>query len=505
MPSRHVVASVEAVSDRFVAFHGLDVPSVGAEILLDDAGPSGAFGEVTPILRIDGGRPRRPLRAKVMFEDHASELVRRIRALIDALEREPVGEWADSVLALSYCVLGVTDLAGVRRTMTLMIDLGALEYGACPFCDDDNPDAHLDYLDDVPEPTRHELALRFAERAAVLERIGYVHADINAQNVMMRVDAPADVQIIDLDSGALPAEGIPAPLSAGKVALIAPELAAAARAARRTMADPTLVSASTDLWNVGVLMAQILCGIEPLFFLSGNGPREIEAYARDPVGWPEVDPASGLLSDDPSVRSAYDTARASLFDPLPAAPRTLIRALFAAGLDGGRRPHADAWHAALRTVGDPPRITVFAVDETYVLEGSDVEVTWDAADATYVVISPDVGRRVARGSERVVVERSMRFTCTAVNAYGESTALAAIVRVLEVPHVRHLDVPRPPALNLAVEITLPVPGDGHDVPGPPALSGFFGGTGFRSRQTSTTPMPGPPSVLSLLPPAPRLT
>ena len=214
-----------------------------------------------------------------------------------------------------------------------------------------------------------------------------------------------DVQIIDLDAGVIATTGSERPLTAGKPDdCMPPEVKRGNPAAP---VDLSRYSPAAARWSVASLIGYLLFGAHPAFFLRSISPEAIAEYAAGSARWPEVDPSSPLFTTLEHNRRAYDWLREQLH-ALPEAIRGLFAQLFAAGLDAERRPAAADWVPALAGLREPPAIDRFEVDETYVVEGSEVTVSWSTRNADRIELVGH-GLQPLEGELRLVLERASVF------------------------------------------------------------------------------------------------
>jgi hypothetical protein len=439
--------STDAVSYTFAREHGILLPQLGGAIALGTPVASGAFGDVTEVAALDGRPPFRPLVVKLYAPDTLAsvgghvEIARRLGDLFGALDERGGANWHEAMLALPFW-FGRVDSDGGPRSAALMLDLRALGYEPSPFTGGGGG-----RYASLGARERNELALRFAERAALLEDISFVHGDLNVDNVLVHFDS-LDVQIIDYDSGAVVTIGSERPLTPGKPDdCMPPEVK---NAGVGLAADPSRLTAVAERWSIGSLVGYFLIGAHPGFFLRSISAATIEAYAATAPGWPEIDRASPLFTDLPVNRAAYDDMLGSLA-AMPAGAAQRFRALFAAGLAGALRPSAADWVAVLDALRVPPVIDELIVFPTFIPQGSEVELMWASAGATHVDISGH-GLQPASGSLRLPVDASTRFVVTAVNPYGRTTVESDLVRVMPLPRIESVPLPTFPGLALDLSI-----------------------------------------------------
>ena len=127
------------------------------------------------------------------------------------------------------------------------------------------------------------------------------------------------------------------------------------------------------------------------------------------------------------------------------------------------------------------------VSDTLVVEGTKIVLSWEAQDADHVE-SPMLGTLAPTGSMPVIVERSVHFTLTAINRYGPSASRSSeVVRVIPLPRIETIPIPRPPNLaltaNIAVQAPPPIAPPRFELPRVPV----------RPPALPATPAPGSPA------------
>lgn len=454
-----ILTQTEAASRPFALYHGADLPAAPVRLEIGAQFSAGAFGSLHSATALDGRPPVTPLVAK-LFDAHAfgkhgmSPVVDSLRDLHDALGRHSQPDWPDGIRALPYAVYRARH-DGQDTLVALMLDLRAMGYAPAPFTDSQRLQTYMG----LPLEDRIGLATSLSERVGLLEAIGFVHGDLNAENLLMDV-ASGDVQIIDFDSGILVKRGDERPRTPGKQNDCMPPEVKGTGSGPLFEIDKFVPEA--ERWAVGSLMGYCLFAFHPGFFLRVISRAVIAEYAQQGGPWPRIDQQGPLFTDIPENVDAYRVLLPEMLS-LPQPVQDAFGAFFDAGLTGSRRPRAADWRAALTSLTVPPTIDRFEVDETVAYEGMAVNLTWRVANAREVVIDGH-GKQPASGLLRLVATSSSAFTIRAVNGYGESVAYTEPLRVMPVPTLQFVPVPSAPALSF--ETRIPVvgvgPADGTD-------------------------------------------
>jgi hypothetical protein len=281
------------------------------------------------------------------------------------------------------------------------------------------------------------------------EELGVVFGDVNAKNVLFRLDVEPMTMFVDCDAVRI----------AGSAAVVAQ-----LNAPDWEPPEGGPLSRATDLYKLGLLVLRCLV------------PGHLGSLNRDPATAAQVLDATGM--------------------------DLLLRAL---GSDSRERPTAAEWHRHLcRELGqsvDPPRLSTVGLDRTVVAAGEPLLVRWTAEDATTVeVLAPGadpvrVDGKSGSGSVRVYPTRSGRLEISAHNALGSDRASAGPIAVVGLPTTQTLPVPVPsltwPDLHLGagapVELP-PLPMVRDDIAIPLAAQAFAS----PSAQPSLAAPPPPP-------------
>lgn len=131
---------------------------------------------------------------------------------------------------------------------------------------------------------------------------------------------------------------------------------------------------------------------------------------------------------------------------------------------------AGAWAMSLAATTGPPEFEAVTVSEELVVEGATVTIAWHAQNATAVELET-VGRRGAVGQADVVVTATRAFRLTAINPFGRSERLSAVVRVVPLPGLPALDFPPAPVPPFQALTRAPLGGPSEPVrPAPRPVS-----------------------------------
>jgi hypothetical protein len=423
---------------RFAREHRISMPRKGDTIVLDAERGSGGFGAIHPVR--DGVRGRGPaLVVKVPSED-CTWLGSAVGDLHRALSARPTREWAGLLLGVPF-VVAEAEIEGEITEVTFMLDLFALGYRELRDGELSSPDYQR-----LPAYRHVEYANAFARAAAFLESIGFLHGDLNEPNLLLNEES-LDLQLVDLDSGAIVVNGDERARVQGKPLhpdAIPPE---AMRPGAEQSVDKTVWDLAAERWSVGYLFGYLIYGVPPSFFLEYSSSKTIDAYSRA-GDWPGIGLDDQLFK--PGAEAAYEYWRPFLEDAPGRVTETFVQ-FFHAGTNGDLRPTAQDWGDALAPARRPPRFVSVGVDPTATPEGSDVTLTWETEGAEYVE-HPALGRLEPSGEATMVAGVSGRQQLTAVNHYGRTEELTEALRVLPLPRLTWIPLPGFPGLDLRARI-----------------------------------------------------
>jgi serine/threonine protein kinase len=439
-------------SAPFAHAHNVPLIAAGAQFSLGSTRGAGKFGSVC------GAEPDLPepneaeLVAKVFHPEAVAEveedvLVERVVRLQAALEPRPETDWPDRILGLPFA-LATTEVDGQRRLVAFMLDLQDLGYETVDLYDHRSADLHRRR----PLHERVEFAIHFTRGYRLLEEIGFLHGDLNPENLMFN-PASLDVQIIDLDAGVVLERGDETPLVAGKPGdCMPPEIKQTTPGLPPV--DIKKYTAGAERWSTGSLVGLILYGLHPGFFLRAISSPAIEAYAGQGP-WPAIEEDSPEFTSHPPNRQAYEQIKPA-FEAAPGECREAFARFFSAGIDGMQRPSARDWTRALSAARRPPSFKFLTAEPPVAPEGTEVVLSWATEDADRVE-SPVLGVLPANGTATILADQTRRHALTAINFYGETEQATDVVRVVPLPRIDSIPLSGFPGLNLKTTFSTPNP------------------------------------------------
>ena len=381
MASEVIIAHVEAASAAFSQHHQVDVPQDGARLRLGDDVGHGAFGTVYPVESIDGRPPSQQILAKVFGTTQMAggggpaSTIAKTHDLHLALESSGVPAWPDAILGLPYCLFRGS-VQGKPTLVALMLDLRARGYTPAPFTEQDE----LKNYNRRPQQDRIDIAVRLCERLRLLEDIGFVHGDLNSDNLLFNL-RDRDVQVIDFDSGVVLKTGNERPDTAGKTDDCMPPEVKGAGTGQQVYLD--VFTPEAERWSTGSLIGYCLLGFHPGFFLRAISKTVVDGYARAHETWPEIHVDGPLFTKLRDNQRHYGALRDRCLQ-LPRQVRERFAEFFNAGIDGSRRPTAAQWRDTLTILTRPPEIDRFTISEPTVFQGMVVELAWATTGSQHI-------------------------------------------------------------------------------------------------------------------------
>ena len=416
--------------------------SFGARLEYDDAGiGAGGFGEVYPVVRVDGRPPAVPLVVK-FFHPDGSGLHARCLATVQALQRRLAAKdnelrRSGSSLFQRYPALIAApqfSFAGTRGNDRVMgycsRDLRAA--GMENFGKLLEDPVRLDQLQVTPMPAKLVMAAQLVEAFEFLNaHIHYIHADLKADNLFVDLRQPA-CAVIDLDSGALARDQNDQPTTPGTLQeWLAPEIFRQLRELRPG-ANEVRVNLFSDVWSVTMAVHYLLFGFHPYFFLCELSDRSIKEYLHS-YNWPEAGDRCSFFRRE--YRDQHRQYVDFLKREIPPGILNLFRVTFNEGyLDPERRATYGQWTIALGAVRrQAPRIVFFRASRTEIRDQQPVQLEWSVTGARRVEIQPGIGDVTALQHVKVLPRNDTTFTLTATSWFGAVTRQNITIRVVKIP------------------------------------------------------------------------
>ncbi|MFL5386154.1 MAG: hypothetical protein ACJ8GN_26865 [Longimicrobiaceae bacterium] len=460
----HTITGITSLSSGFTPEY-LNVRTLELEGPVFDGG---AFGDVYDLVAVNGAPPPTSQIVKVLRDNgfdsarQGFETIEKLQRKIldDTLGRKAAGKPPIQRLPALRALPQFSFRGQMGRDPVFGYSADRLDTaGYLPLSHildpEEDPEPRERYVSELTLEDRMLLAYELAEGVEALQRLSYIHADINPPNLFVNI-AECHVALIDFDSGAVTDAPGETPTTFGKKMdgeWVAPEIMDQILTHR---GGPIVVRVDrfTDDWavTVGIHYLLFLCG--PFFGLQRSTPRNIRDYVTR-FGWPAFDAADPLFM--PEVEENHESYMEMLGDlPAPVLAR-MSGALNSGAADPRKRALPYQWMADLGTVQEALEIILFQVEPETALEGRPVRLTWRVAGARWVSIDNGIGEVDETGTCEVVTAGSGSYTLTARARAGATLSETASVRVVPFPVIRSLSVPAPELSHTVVIRGMRVP------------------------------------------------
>ncbi|MEA2604067.1 MAG: hypothetical protein QOF89_5059 [Acidobacteriota bacterium] len=437
---------------------------------------SGSFGAVYECVSINGASPSSPQVIKILRDngfDSAGKGFRTIRKLQKKIvennkqrsaAKQPRLESLPALQALpQFSFLGEMDNRQVLGYAANHLDVG--DY--IPFDTILEEEDHRDSYSTLSMEDRIVLATELVEGFQALAEMSFIHADVNAPNLLVNI-RDCHLAIIDYDSGAVMDDQDDKPSTFGKNDdWLAPEI----RDQMRPQAGQVItvkVDLFTDTWSVFVGIHHLLFLFHPLFFLNVLTSNSVKSYLKD-NRWPHI------TTDHPLFEKQQEILYRYYCEDLNDLPEELQKR-FAVTINQGflvpsQRTSYQQWRWTLRAALRGPEIAYFIADYESVVTGMPARLSWSVSGAHRMLIDNGIGKVDPEGSLELFPTETRRYTLTAQARLGEPVSRCVVIRVWPVPVLSSLQVPTcqiqqrvtlraprtpPPQIHLPVKLNLGV-------------------------------------------------
>ena len=218
----------------------------------------------------------------------------------------------------------------------------------------------------LPEKEAVRIILQVADVLAAAQRFGMVHRDLKPENIMLT--AEGTVKLLDLGiakiAGGIDSLKTTAKSVFGTPAYISPEQAA----------DSSTVDTRADVYSLGVILFELLCGHRPY---AGNSPSEVLQQLLDPSPIPDVRTFNDKVS--PKISAVLSLMCAKKREDRLASPKDVIDTFARLGY---ARPSSETEFAADEDAASagmvqdfiPDLATQSRTEEDFTLETQDRDV-----------------------------------------------------------------------------------------------------------------------------------
>jgi serine/threonine protein kinase len=409
----------------------------------------GGFGANYPCLSLNGAPSPLPLLIKILKDDgkgslaHARQTVRELMARLKVLDTKRRRSGASPLFQVP-ALLAVPQFwfEGQWNGQTVCgygaVRLDTLGYRPFDRFTDGDP-ARTRLYRTTPTKHRFRMAADFAEGMHLLSEVGFLHGDLNPENLFIHLK-DGHLAIIDFDSGGI--DGQPGTWGKPTSDWIAPEIIAALAAGNLR----PKVTPESDAWSLGIGIHYLICLFHPLAYLKDLGGQTLSAYFQR-ERWPN------LRSGSPLAHPINGRGLPRYIHALTHLPRPAYNLfdefLNAGTLNPANRPVPLLWQQAFQGQIRPPTIQFFTADHPVILPGQAVTLAWWVDNAAQVELV-GVGDVIGTSQLSLAPSKATNFTLIARGIGGETRRTVA-VNVIQPPEV----IPALPSPSLSLSTGLP--------------------------------------------------
>jgi serine/threonine protein kinase len=427
--------------------------NVHTMVLEEPALGSGSFGDVYVCTSINGASPPLPQAVKILHDDGTDkhqrgfETIQKLQQQIRetnvrrAAAGQPGLESMPALRALpQFSFLGEMDGREVLGYSATLLD--TKDY--IPFDKIVGMQAQPELLEcffTLSTDERIILAAEMTEGGKALTEMSFIHADINAPNLLIDIEH-CHLAIIDYDSGAVMDDR---PTTFGKRDLwLAPELHE-----RMAQQDTAEADTFTDRWSVFIGIHHLLFLGHPLFFFNDYISRQSVSAYLDRYRWPHITTDDPLFN--PNIGSAYEDYLFALTDLPTPLQKELSTTMNDGFLDPAMRTSYQQWASVLRAAIRGPEIAEFSADWPSIFAGMSTRLSWSVSGAYKVFLDHGIGEVDPNGQVEVSPTETRIYTLTALTRQGESVTKCLTVRLWPLPELRAISVP---SCNVDLRVSL---------------------------------------------------
>ncbi len=397
---------------------------------------SGSFGDVYVCDSVNGSPAPLPQVVKIL-RDNGTDGCRRGFDTIRKLQQQIIENNAQRIAARRPRLESLPALRALPQFSFLgeMNGRQVLGYSATRL--DTEGYVSFDKIVEEPELRDHYLTLTFgesmllaaemAEGFQALSEMSFVHADINAPNLLVDIER-CHIAIIDYDSGAVKDD---LPTTRGKQGdWMAPEI---------NEGITTKIDHLTDRWAIFVSIHYLLFLAPPLFFFEDHVTRDsVKLYLRD-CQWPIIPLDHQLFNQ----KAASDYSQyLQVFGELPEEVRNELSSTLNEGfLNPLGRTSCQQWALVLRAAIRGPEVLSFMASRGSVLASLPTVLSWSVSDAYKVSLDNGIGVVDSESSLEVYPVQTCIYTLTARTRHGESISQRLTVFVWPFPELRSIQIP----------------------------------------------------------------
>ena len=286
----------------------------------------------------------------------------------------------------------------------------------------------------LPLDHRLKMAFDLAEGFSHLGQMKFIYADLNPKNFFVN-EKEGQLCLIDFEGGAVNEN----PETYGTPGeWLAPEI----QEQLLTNNSPIIkVDLNTDTWAVAIGIHFMLFHFHPLFFLKVRGKKEMNEYFKK-YQWPIIE--KNHLNFRSELEGAYEIYIEKLNNQLP---KELFKAFSDTINKGYGNPNLrlsyKQWINAIKGLMLPPSITNFEADNSVIIDGIPVLLSWDIDSKAHTVsIDNGIGEVTGKTEVRIRPDKNTTYTLKVIGHFGE-TEKSIYIRVFPTPIIETLQIPTP--------------------------------------------------------------
>jgi serine/threonine protein kinase len=408
------------------SYHTMQTALINTIEIADADAPSGrgGFGVLFKCESIDGKKPADSLLIKLLDMNDLGSRVAGYNAIRKLQERMAIllasqTEWPyDNINNLpSLKAFPKFSFKGVLNGEEVMgyaaLDLSKL--GFMSFQDIlDGVDDQTTIFDALPFLIKFQIAYWLVQGFELFNKISYVHADINPQNIFINMHS-GELAMIDYDGGAIIEKADDETLAFGKLAdgeWIAPEL--------EISKTNTLL---TDRWSVAVALHYLFFGRGPFFFLTETSITTLRNYLLKNRFYPV-----NLDDNDIGIyEHQYLVYNDIIKKNIPGFMHyEMVRTYQEGFFNPVKRTSYTTWLKLLAQTQQQPNILRFEPSKRYILRNTSTRIYWKVSDAVAMKICEVGTIGSEEGQIDVTPHNSTDYTLSAIGRFGKTTKTISV-------------------------------------------------------------------------------
>lgn len=409
----------------------------------------GGFGEVYHCISINGIAPLTKQVIKLFIDnskgsaEHNFKTTQRLQKKIEKENQKLLSQQGKSLIELYPAFKGLPQYS-FRGTINNKNVLGFVSDNlvSLGFIDFEHflQDVYLlGQYQSFPIERKMLIAFQLVSAFKVLEEFHFIHADLKPGALFINLNA-TEIALIDYDSGVITENANDEPLTWGAANdWVAPEIWE--QQSTIQSGDKIKVDIYSDRWSVAIGVHYLMTTFHPLFYLTELSPRIAKQYFTPPNQWPFVNKNAPYFQK--ANEAIYDQYLPWVNSVIPKVIKEKLSHTINFGYKNPvARTSYSEWKIALQAIQEPPKIKFFRSDKSAVINGMEVELTWEIENAHTITIDNGIGQVPNSGSLKIKPQSDSRYKITAIGYFGQASEDIEI-RVFPTPILESLLVPMP--------------------------------------------------------------